>query len=214
MSDNNRNTGRRCLIVAGAPECYFPMSFKKADFVIACDAGYVHAMNAKIKPDLLVSDFDSFSGPIDASVEILSAPTQKDESDTMLALREAIRRGYDDIMLVGATGGRIDHMYANFQLLSYAAENGAICYIVDAHHQIFAIKSSSVRVRQGKWKWISVFAAGSEARGVTLKGLKYSLDDAILSPSNPMGVSNEFISEEAIVSVEQGILLIMLTDLK
>ena len=214
MSENNISTGKRCLIIAGAPECYFPISFKKADFVIACDAGYVHAMHAKIKPDLLVSDFDSFSGPIDASVEILSAPSQKDESDTMIALKEAIRRGYSDIMIAGATGGRIDHMYANLQLLSFAAKNGVICYIVDAHHQIFAISDSSVRVSHGQWKWLSVFAPAGDAKGVTLKGLKYELDDAVLSAANPMGVSNEFVSEEVVISVKQGILLIMLSDLQ
>ena len=96
-----------CLIISGAPECYFPVSFTKADFVIACDAGYIHAQRADIVPDVIIGDFDSYLGDLPGGVEIIRTKPEKDDTDTMMALKLAIRRGYRRIMLVGALGGRM-----------------------------------------------------------------------------------------------------------
>ena len=204
----------RCLIISGAPNCFFPSNFRKSDFVIACDSGYLHAVKAGIVPDLLVSDFDSFDGILNPSMEIIRATPEKDDTDTLLALKEAMHRGYDDIMIVGALGGRIDHTLANISLTAFAAKNGAICHLIDEHHQIFAIKDDSIMVKRGYWKWLSVFAMDREVKGVTLRGLKYPLHDAELTNTYPIGVSNEFVDSAAIVTAEQGTLLVVLSDLE
>ena len=154
----------RCLIISGAPNCFFPANFRKSDFVIACDSGYLHAVKAGIIPDLLVSDFDSFDGILNPSMEVVRAVPEKDDTDTLMALKEAMRRGYDDIMIVGALGGRMDHTLANISLTAFAAKNGAICHLIDEHHQIFAIKDDSIMVKKGYWKWLSVFAMDSEVK--------------------------------------------------
>ena len=203
----------RCLIIAGAPDCFFPSNFKKADFIIACDGGYIHAMKAGIVPDLLVSDFDSFNGNLNPSMEVMRAVPEKDDTDTLLALKEALHRGYDEIMIIGGLGGRMDHTLANLSLTAFAAEHGAICHLIDEHHQIFAIHNDSILVKRGYWKWISVFAADSEVRGVTLRGLKYPLQNAVLTNTFPIGVSNEFEENSAVVTAAQGTLLIVLSDL-
>lgn len=204
----------RCLIISGAPNCFFPSNFRKSDFVIACDSGYLHAVKAGIVPDLLVSDFDSFNGILNPSMEIVRAVPEKDDTDTLMALKEALHRGYDDIMIVGALGGRMDHTLANISLTAFAAKNGAICHLIDEHHQIFAIKDDSIMVKRGYWKWLSVFAVDSEVRGVTLRGLKYPLYDSVLTNTYPIGVSNEFVKDTAIVTAEQGTLLVVLSDLE
>lgn len=203
----------RCLIISGAPDCFFPSNFKQSDFIIACDSGYIHAMKAGIVPDLLVSDFDSFDGVLNPSMEIMRAEPEKDDTDTMLALKEAMHRGYDDIMIIGGLGGRIDHTLANISLTAFAAKNGAICHLIDEHHQIFAIKDDSIMVKRGYWKWLSVFAMDSEVRGVTLRGVKYPLQDAVLKNNYPLGVSNEFTGKAAIVTATQGTLLVVLSDI-
>ena len=69
-------------------------------------------------------------------------------------------------------------------------------------------------VKRGYWKWLSVFAADSEVKGVTLRGLKYPLYDAVLTNTYPIGVSNEFVNDTAIVTAEQGTLLVVLSDLE
>ena len=107
----------------------------------------------------------------------------------------------------------MDHTLANISLTAFAAEHGAICHLIDEHHQIFAIHNDSILVKRGYWKWISVFAADSEVRGVTLRGLKYPLQNAVLTNTFPIGVSNEFEENSAVVTAAQGTLLIVLSDL-
>lgn len=202
-----------CLIISGAPECYFPVSFTKADFVIACDAGYIHAQRADIVPDVIIGDFDSYLGDLPDGVEIIRTKPEKDDTDTMMALKLAIRRGYRRIMLVGALGGRIDHMLANISLIAFAATKGADLQIVDGHHQIFAVRDGKRRVPRSSWRNISVFAFDTECTGVTLRGVKYLLEGAVLTNTFALGVSNEFTEDIAEISVESGILIVVLSDI-
>lgn len=202
-----------CLIISGAPECYFPVSFTKADFVIACDAGYIHAQRADIVPDVIIGDFDSYLGDLPGGVEIIRTKPEKDDTDTMMALKLAIRRGYRRIMLVGALGGRVDHMLANISLIAFAATKGADLQIVDGHHQIFAVRDGKRRVPRSSWRNLSVFAFDTECTGVTLKGVKYPLEGAVLTNTFALGVSNEFTEDIAEISVESGILIVVLSDI-
>ena len=202
-----------CLIISGAPECYFPVSFTKADFVIACDAGYIHAQRADIVPDVIIGDFDSYLGDMPGGVEIIRTKPEKDDTDTMMALKLAIRRGYRRIMLVGALGGRIDHMLANISLIAFAATKGADLQIVDGHHQIFAVRDGKRRVPRSSWRNLSVFAFDTECTGVTLRGVKYPLEGAVLTNTFALGVSNEFTEDIAEISVESGILIVVLSDI-
>lgn len=202
-----------CLIISGAPECYFPVSFTKADFVIACDAGYIHAQRADIVPDVIIGDFDSYLGDLPGGVEIIRTKPEKDDTDTMMALKLAIRRGYRRIMLVGALGGRIDHMLANISLIAFAATKGVDLQIVDGHHQIFAVRDGKRRVPRSSWRNLSVFAFDTECTGVTLRGVKYPLEGAVLTNTFALGVSNEFTEDIAEISVESGILIVVLSDI-
>ena len=202
-----------CLIISGAPECYFPVSFTKADFVIACDAGYIHAQRADIVPDVIIGDFDSYLGELPGGVEIIRTKPEKDDTDTMMALKLAIRRGYRRIMLVGALGGRVDHMLANISLVAFAATKGADLQIVDGHHQIFAVRDGKRRVPRSSWRNLSVFAFDTECTGVTLRGVKYPLEGAVLTNTFALGVSNEFTEDIAEISVESGILIVVLSDI-
>lgn len=204
-----------CLIISGAPECCFPVSFKKADLVIACDAGYVHARRAEIVPDVLIGDLDSYTGelPGGPETEIIRTKPEKDDTDTMMALKLAIKRGYRRIMLVGALGGRVDHMLANISLVAYAAERDTDLQIVDGHHQIFAVRNGKCRVPRSSWRNLSVFAFDTECTGVTLRGVKYPLEGAILTNTFALGVSNEFTEDVAEISVESGILIVVLSDI-
>ncbi len=202
-----------CVILSGAPECYIPKSLRYADFIIACDHGYAHALSQGITPDLVMGDFDSYDGHIATGIEVLRAVPEKDDTDTGLAIKEAINRGYRRIVVAGGLGGRIDHMLANISLLAFAADHGVMCQLIDEHHQIFPLRNSSCRLKKGKWKNVSVFAAETEVYGVTLEGFKYPLKDATLSISFPLGVSNEFAEEEGRISVNGGTVIVVLTDL-
>lgn len=204
---------KTCLIISGAPQCYIPKGLKSAEFIIACDQGYRHAVTEGVVPDLVVGDFDSYPGKITAGIEVLRANVDKDETDTFLALDEAIRRGYRQIVICGALGGRIDHEMANISLCAYAADRGIQCTLLDRNHQIFAFRSGTRRITRGRWTKISIFAMDREVRGVTLKGLRYPLEDTVLKNTFPLGVSNEFAENRAEITVKDGTLLVILNDL-
>lgn len=204
---------KTCLIITGAPKCYIPETVKSAEYVIACDQGYGHAINAGVVPDLVVGDFDSWPGPVAAGIEVIRANPVKDDTDTLMAVRVAMNRGYTDLIICGALGGRIDHEFANLSLCCFAAERGVRCTLVDRNHQIFAFQNGTRRISRGRWTKISVFAVDRKVRGITFSGLRYPLVDAELTNTFPLGVSNEFIADKAEITVKEGMLLIILSDL-
>ena len=106
-------------------------------------------------------------------------------------------------------GGRFDHTFANIQTLSFIKDNKASCVMYGDGAEIRLIENETVRFDKERSGYVSVFAYGKEASGVTEKGLRYSLCDAVLTPSFPIGVSNEFIGEESEISVKNGKLLIV-----
>lgn len=202
-----------CLIITGAPRCFIPPVLKNADYIIACDRGYRHAVNEGIIPDLVVGDFDSYPGEIAPGIDIIKEKPEKDDTDTMIALRRALEMEFSDIVICGALGGRVDHEVANLSLCAFAAERGARCTLVDEHHQIFAMEDGTCRISRGRWTKISIFSMDRKSEGVTLRGLRYPLTDAELTNTYPLGISNEFIKDDAEISVKKGMLLIILSDL-
>lgn len=196
-----------CYIIAAMPpkELYFAPGER---FVIAADAGFLHLKSCGIAPDLCVGDFDSL-GFVPDSTEVIRHRPEKDDTDTMLAVREALARGYRKFVFYGAAGGRLDHTYANIQTLLFLAEHGARGLIFDGRFAVTVLREEQLRFDAGKIGVISVFCPDGRAERVNIKGLKYCLSNAVLESAFPLGVSNEFIGERAEVSVKRGDLLVM-----
>ena len=112
-----------CAIISGGE--YSPMDdIKAAEYIIACDRGYSYAKRSGIVPDLLLGDFDSYTGNLPEGAAVERLPREKDDTDTMHAVRRALELGFTRISLYCALGGRLDHLLANLQAASYAAERG------------------------------------------------------------------------------------------
>ena len=175
--------------------------------VIAADGGWHTCRENGITPTLLVADFDSLDAA-PAFDHILRLPVEKDDTDTMLAVKQALQRGYERLVLVGMLGGRLDHTLANIQTLVYAVEHGAAAQIIDSSCCITVIKggqTAQIPYQQG-------FCLGADAEGVTIENAKYPLTDAVLTADFPLGVSNHFIGQAVRVAVRRGCLLIGITD--
>lgn len=156
--------------------------------LIAADAGYLHLNILGISPDLFVGDADSL-GSAPTGVAAVSLPTEKDDTDTLAAVREGMRRGFSRFELFGALGGkRFSHSLANLQTLLFLKENGCRGELVDENCSVFALKDETVTV-EGK-VFFSVFAVGDGCT-VTETGAKYPLDRYEMKSSFPIGVSNE-----------------------
>lgn len=198
-----------CYIV-GAGDCTEQFAPKTGDFLIAADGGLRHLASRGLTPDLMLGDFDSFEGEM-PTCPILRYPAEKDDTDTALAIEEGVRRGYSEFRIYGALGGeRIDHSVAMFSTLLACARRGLCVRLYGGGRVLFTLKDGEYRFPEGCEGYLSVFAFGGDATGVTLAGVKYPLEDATLTPDKPLGVSNEFLAHEAAsISVQDGILLLI-----
>lgn len=140
---------------------------------------------------------------------VIRLEREKDDTDTMAAIRYGMQAGCREFHLYAAMGGRLEHTIANLQTLLFLKKNGAKGYLWDAFSMTTVICNESISFRESMEGILSVFAMGGDAKGVTETGLKYQLQDALLENSFPKGISNEFIGEEATVSVKDGSLLVL-----
>ena len=197
-----------CYIVGAAPTEALPAP-REGDFLIAADKGYEALRAAGIAPDLIMGDFDSL-GYTPEGENVLPHSPIKDDTDLLLAIRWAMERGWRRFVIYGALGGkRLDQTVASFQTLRFLADHGAKGRLVGDGWNVALLQNAALRFPETASGWLSLFVSGEEARGVTLRGLKYELTDAALTCGMPLGVSNEFLGCEARIAVADGVLFVL-----
>lgn len=180
------------------------------DLIICADAGYKFALQNNIKPDIIVGDFDSAPYPDNTDSEIIKLPTHKNDTDLQFAVRLALERGCNDFILTGVTGGRLDHTIATITTLNYLSDRAKSSCVVDLNTKAFIV-NNTLKVKKPDYAcYLSVFALSEVAEGVSIKGAEYSIENAKLNNSFPLGVSNEFNADEVEISLKTGRLLVMI----
>ena len=194
----------------GAGDCT-ALHFQRlpGDLVIAADGGLDYLREVGIEPDVILGDFDSLKGARPEG-NVLTYPSEKDDTDMFLALRQAVGRGYRRIEIYGGLGGkRLDHTLANLQSLAFLRRHGARGYLYDDNFVYTVIENEHLTVRQTvDWGLLSIFNLGADAEGLTLRGVQYELTDAPLGSAFPLGVSNHIITPQAEIDVRRGLLLV------
>lgn len=179
------------------------------DLILAADGGLQHLEALGLPADGILGDFDSL-GYVPTGPQVDRYPVEKDNTDSMLAIKVGLQQGCRRFLIYGALDGpRLDHTVANFQALSYLASHGAVGYLVGNTNIATVLSEGQLRFEPQAAGIISVFCQGGAARGVTLRGLQYPLEKAELTYDFPLGVSNHFLGQRAEISVEQGHLLIL-----
>ena len=198
---------RTCIIFCAAGFDRLLAPIGPGDLVIAADGGLKHTDKLGITPDVVLGDFDSLGfTPAGANV----FPVEKDDTDAMLAVRRGLELGYRDFLLYGSLDGpRLDHTVANFQTLQFLCDHGAFGLLAGLTTMAAVVKNGSLRFSAGCRGNVSAFCMGPDARGVTLRGLYYPLENATLTSGFPLGVSNHFTGAEAEISVKDGSLLVI-----
>ena len=202
----------KCLIISGGDCTPLPRPDEDT-YIIACDRGYTYAARCGLVPDLIVSDFDSYDGPVDPAVPLCRLPTEKDDTDTMSAIRAALAQGCTEGLLCCALGGRLDHTLANLQSLLFAEEHGLRLSIQSPDTEVRVLRNDTLRLARREAFSLSVFALSESCRGVSIRGVKYPLDNLTMTNSFPLGVSNEWLEDEAEINVRDGALLIVMSRL-
>ncbi len=183
----------------------------KSSYILCADGGYAYAKECNITPDIIIGDFDSYKGTLPDDIPAITVPSEKDDTDTGLCISYAIEHGFDDITIYGGLGGRLDHTIANLQLISSVAEKGIRIRILDISNQAYSISGCSIEIPRRSGSYISVFSASDISEGVSEAGVKYCLDNATLHRNFPLGVSNEFADDKALISVKKGTLIIIVS---
>lgn len=200
-----------CFIVGAGDYTALDFAVSPHDYVIAADGGLTYVTRCGLTADLVIGDFDSLESTeqLPEHQNVIQLNKMKDDTDTFAAAREGIKLGYKEFHLYCCTGGRFDHTLANMQLLAYLSENGMHGRLVGRDYFVTAITNGCITLEPCQSGYISVFSHSERSIGVCLKGLKYELDNAVLTNTFPVGVSNEFIGCQSSVSVERGTLVIV-----
>ena len=161
---------KRCFIFAAGTYYGLRERPQTGDLVLAADAGYLACRQAGITPDLLLGDFDSMDQPADFD-HVCRVPVEKDDTDTMLAVKTGLEQGCGEFYIYGGTGGRrLDHTLANLQTLLYLRRHGARGYLYDNDFVWTAVENETITVEQTvEWGLLSVFCLGAPASGIDEK---------------------------------------------
>lgn len=182
------------------------------DKVITADKGLFYAKQLEITPDIILGDFDSCDKRIMqefSTDEKIIAPCEKDDTDTGLAMLKAKEIGADEILLIGATGTRLDHVLGNIGQLVFAQKHGMKAQIVDENNRIQVLEQEHMISKDDQFgKYVS-FIPVYEAKGVTLTGFKYPLDDHTLVFHESLAISNELKEAQGRISYKEGCLLMI-----
>ena len=198
----------RCLIISGGVFCELPEELRTAEYVIACDRGYLHAERMNIVPDLIVGDFDSAPLPATA-VPVERVPSEKDDTDTMLAARRAVELGCSDVVICCCFGGRLDHTLANLQTAAWLAGHGVRVRLTGTDTEAYVLNAGTLRIPARDGWSLSLFSLADRCEGVSIRGTKYDGDNPAITNTFPIGVSNCWTAGEAEITVRRGILLII-----
>ena len=196
---------------------------KEYDTVVCADSGLNTAYRLGMPVHYFMGDFDSVSpeileayreGKVEDSehCEWVRYPKEKDYVDTQLVLEWILEKGADEITFLGATGGRLDHFLANVNILMLALKQKVPAYIVDSRNRIRLTDSTLSIERQDMYgKYLSLLPLTSTVTGVTLRGLKYLIEDYTLEVGIARAISNEMdeTSKKAEITLRSGVLIVV-----
>lgn len=197
----------RCVIIGSSPETdvsEIKNLLQKDDYIICADGGRIFAGIIGVSPDLIVGDFDSSDSPADNDCEIIRLPVSKDDTDTLYAVREGLKRGFREFLLCGVSGGRADHTYANFCILEFIRQQGADGMIADSGTVVRIIGCGEHIISGRKGTGFGIFPFGCSECTLSLEGFDYPLDHGTLGISFPMGVSNRISDDNAKITIFSG----------
>lgn len=207
---------RRCVICAAGPVSdigSLRLLLRDNDWVIAADGGLRLADRLGLKADRIVADFDSLSQEqvADFSVPISKLPVKKNDTDTMAAARIGLELGFKEFLLIGASGGRLDHTFANFAVMMFLIQNGAKAVLADNHNIVEMLLPCKRIINPIENAHFSLLPYGGYVSGLTVRNAEYELDNATLTPDFPLGISNEFTGQPVEIQFKQGILMIFIS---
>ena len=202
---------KRCVIVGGADIANYDRiksALSDDDYIVFCDSGLKHMEKLAVKPSLIVGDFDSHENP-QLDIETIVLPCEKDDTDTVFAVKEAIKRGYKEFLMIGVVGARLDHTLGNVYILELLDEIGLNGRIIDDYSEMELVTQEPAYV-EDSYAYFSLINITGIAKGITIENAKYLLKDGEIKCGYQYGVSNEVLrGNKAKIFVNEGKLLLI-----
>lgn len=182
-----------------------PKGLRFDDVIVCADSGMEYARRCGVTPSIVLGDFDSYTGILPKDTEIIRLPSEKDDTDTMFAVRLGLERGVREFLIAGGIGGRLDHTLGAVQTLNFLVSHGAQAVMSDGRQSIEVLDAPFTKeyVPDGT-KYFSLLAMTPKVTGITMQGFQYSLTDETITYDFPLGVSNEISASTAVLSVQSG----------
>lgn len=184
--------------------------------LIAVDNGLYYANQAGLTPDWIVGDFDTVSADLllkyenNPKVKIHRLNPHKDATDTQVALELALQNDSKNIVILGGLGGRFDHTLGNLQMLYYLLQHKVTGYLINEINKVYLIQQKTViRKKEQYGKYVSLLPFDSAVQGVTLEGFQYPLSNYELPFGSSLGISNEIVKEEGVISLNSGTMVVI-----
>ncbi len=203
----------KCVIIAGAPNPdidFIRQTAQTADCVICADRGYAYARQAGIEPQVVIGDFDSFTELLPQNKEIITLQREKMFSDTVHCIDKAIKMGYNNLVILAATGGRLDHTLCNCYALEYAADHGANAMLLSEKERVELLTNESRTYEEMNGRTFSLFPFGAASAEVSIEGAHYPLDCYTMTSGTPIGLSNIFEGEKSCITVHSGKVILII----
>ena len=209
-----------CILIGAGDLTISEIPVQDGDMVIAVDGGYEYCKLLEITPDYILGDFDSISEKEAESVaaiaketedKVIILPVEKDDTDTLAAIKLGLSEGYQSFRIYGGMGGRVEHTLANMQCLLYLKEHNAVGYLMDGTGMILVAKEEEISFQESLEGYMSLFSMGDKAV-VSIENMKYNLEEQEITNSFPIGISNEFVyGSKGKITVHKGAIVIIVS---
>lgn len=195
-------------------DSFYKDYINQTDYLVAVDGGAEYLFALNLKPELIIGDLDSISKKTMAyyknlGVELEEFPVEKDKTDSELILDKLLKKGFSEIIIFSALGGRVDHQLANIFLLTKFKNTESDLKIVTPQETIRLITDKAVLYKERN-KTVSLISLSAKTKGVNLSGFKYNTKDVIINRGSSLGISNQVKSDKAKVEIDKGELLLII----
>ncbi len=185
------------------------------EYVICADGGLEKAEDLELTPNIIVGDLDSVSKEVlkkylDMNIELIKYPSEKNHTDMELAIEHAIDKGFKNIILIGATGSRLDHTIANVMLIEQYYKKGIHIQIID-NNNLIQIVSNSIEIINKKDYFVSIVPITDSIEVASLIGFKYPLNNINVKRGSTLCISNQIIHEKGNIKLDKGIALVFIS---
>lgn len=185
------------------------------EYVICADGGLEKVKGLGLMPDLILGDFDSVSASVlerykSLNIETVTFPPEKDYTDMELAITHAVKKGFKDIVLVGASGTRLDHTVANMLLIEKYHKIGINIVILD-NNNLIQMVTNNMTIPFRKNHFVSIMPLSESIEGLTLEGFEYPLNNINVERGSTLCISNEISENMGVIRLDKGSAIVFIS---